>query len=128
MHLHATVDRSGCEGAVAHPASGMSARQDLDCLVDGSACPDAELMSTDGVDHDLSAAATATAKQLLANLSEPSQVERAPLRWTGADCCAPVLSGCSGKLAENALLEHAQIGGATPLWQWIGDGATVFSY
>jgi predicted peroxiredoxin len=32
------------------------------------------------------------------------------------------------KLAEDSLAEHAQIGGATPLWQWIGDGATVFSY
>jgi predicted peroxiredoxin len=32
------------------------------------------------------------------------------------------------KLAEDALVEHAQIGGATPLWEWIGDGATVFSY
>lgn len=32
------------------------------------------------------------------------------------------------KLAEDALVEHAQVGGATPLWQWIGDGATVFSY
>jgi predicted peroxiredoxin len=32
------------------------------------------------------------------------------------------------KLAEDDLVEHAAIGGATPLWQWIGDGATVFSY
>ena len=32
------------------------------------------------------------------------------------------------KLTEDALVEHAQLGGATPLWQWIGDGATVFSY
>ena len=32
------------------------------------------------------------------------------------------------KLAEDSLVEHAQLGGATPLWQWIGDGATVFSY
>jgi predicted peroxiredoxin len=32
------------------------------------------------------------------------------------------------KLDEDALVEHAEIGGATPLWQWIGDGATVFSY
>ena len=32
------------------------------------------------------------------------------------------------KLSEDALVEHAQMGGATPLWQWIGDGATVFSY
>jgi predicted peroxiredoxin len=32
------------------------------------------------------------------------------------------------KLAEDDLLDHAQMGGATPLWQWIGEGATVFSY
>jgi predicted peroxiredoxin len=32
------------------------------------------------------------------------------------------------KLVEDALVEHAEMGGATPLWQWIGDGATVFSY
>jgi predicted peroxiredoxin len=32
------------------------------------------------------------------------------------------------KLREDDLVESAQIGGATPLWQWIGDGATVFSY
>ena len=31
-------------------------------------------------------------------------------------------------LDEDELVENAQIGGATPLWQWIGDGATVFSY
>jgi predicted peroxiredoxin len=32
------------------------------------------------------------------------------------------------KLSEEALVANAQIGGATPLWQWIGEGATVFSY
>jgi predicted peroxiredoxin len=33
------------------------------------------------------------------------------------------------KLSEDDLVDHAQIGGATPLWQWIGDeSATVFSY
>jgi predicted peroxiredoxin len=32
------------------------------------------------------------------------------------------------KLSEGDLIDGAQIGGATPLWQWIGDGATVFSY
>jgi predicted peroxiredoxin len=32
------------------------------------------------------------------------------------------------KLSEDSLLEHARIGGATPLWEWIGAGATVFSY
>jgi predicted peroxiredoxin len=32
------------------------------------------------------------------------------------------------KLDEDALIDGAQLGGATPLWEWIGDGATVFSY
>ncbi|HVV91374.1 MAG TPA: DsrE family protein [Solirubrobacterales bacterium] len=32
-------------------------------------------------------------------------------------------------LDESALIEGARIAGATPLWEWIGDGAaTVFSY
>jgi len=33
------------------------------------------------------------------------------------------------KLNKDALLANAQLGGATPLWEWIGDEhATVFSY
>jgi len=33
------------------------------------------------------------------------------------------------KLGEDALVANAELGGATPLWQWIGDEpATVFSY
>ena len=33
------------------------------------------------------------------------------------------------KLAESELAANARLGGATPLWEWIGDGdATVFSY
>src|SRR5919206_4763154 len=32
------------------------------------------------------------------------------------------------KLAEADLVGNARLAGATPLWQWIGDGATVFSY
>jgi predicted peroxiredoxin len=32
------------------------------------------------------------------------------------------------KLNEADLLDGAKIGGATPLWEWIGEGATVFSY
>ena len=31
-------------------------------------------------------------------------------------------------LAEAELVGHAKVAGATPLWEWIGDGATVFSY
>jgi hypothetical protein len=32
-------------------------------------------------------------------------------------------------LDEGALIEKARLAGATPLWEWIGDGdATVFSY
>jgi predicted peroxiredoxin len=29
---------------------------------------------------------------------------------------------------EGALVANARVGGGTPLWQWIGEGATVFSY
>jgi predicted peroxiredoxin len=32
------------------------------------------------------------------------------------------------KLDEGALVASARLGGATPLWEWIGKGATVFSY
>jgi predicted peroxiredoxin len=32
------------------------------------------------------------------------------------------------KLSEDELIDGAQLGGATPLWQWIDEGATVFSY
>ena len=32
------------------------------------------------------------------------------------------------KLDEGALVANARLGGATPLWEWIGEGATVFSY
>jgi predicted peroxiredoxin len=32
------------------------------------------------------------------------------------------------KLDETALVGNARIAGATPLWEWIGEGATVFSY
>jgi predicted peroxiredoxin len=32
------------------------------------------------------------------------------------------------KLDEGALAGNAKLAGATPLWEWIGEGATVFSY
>jgi predicted peroxiredoxin len=32
------------------------------------------------------------------------------------------------KLDESGLVANARLAGATPLWEWIGDGATVFSY
>jgi hypothetical protein len=32
------------------------------------------------------------------------------------------------KLDEGALGGNARVAGATPLWEWIGEGATVFSY
>jgi len=31
-------------------------------------------------------------------------------------------------LDEASLVQNARLAGATPLWEWIGDGATVFSY
>jgi len=32
------------------------------------------------------------------------------------------------KLDEASLVPNARLAGATPLWQFVGDGATVFSY
>ena len=32
------------------------------------------------------------------------------------------------KLDEAQLVANARLAGATPLWEWIGEGATVFSY
>jgi hypothetical protein len=32
------------------------------------------------------------------------------------------------KLDEGELVANARLAGATPLWEWIGDDATVFSY
>ena len=32
------------------------------------------------------------------------------------------------KLDDEALVPNARLAGATPLWEWIDDGATVFSY
>ena len=32
------------------------------------------------------------------------------------------------KLDEGSLVQNARLAGATPLWEWIGDGANVFSY
>jgi predicted peroxiredoxin len=32
------------------------------------------------------------------------------------------------KLDEGGLVQNARLAGATPLWEWIGEGATVFSY
>jgi predicted peroxiredoxin len=34
----------------------------------------------------------------------------------------------SRKLDESGLVANARLAGATPLWEWVGDGATVFSY
>ena len=32
------------------------------------------------------------------------------------------------KLDEGQLVQNARLAGATPLWEWIGESATVFSY
>jgi predicted peroxiredoxin len=31
-------------------------------------------------------------------------------------------------LDGSELVQNARLGGATPLWEWVGEGATVFSY
>ena len=32
------------------------------------------------------------------------------------------------KLDDGQIVGQARMAGATPLWEWIGEGATVFSY
>src|ERR671932_2541019 len=32
------------------------------------------------------------------------------------------------KLEESSLVPNARLAGASPLWEWIGEGATIFSY
>lgn len=32
------------------------------------------------------------------------------------------------KLDADGMVDNARVAGATPLWEWIGEGATVFSY
>ena len=32
------------------------------------------------------------------------------------------------QLEQDALIEGAEIGGTVPMWDWIGEGATAFSY
>ena len=32
------------------------------------------------------------------------------------------------RLDEGTLVANARLGGTVPLWEWIGDGATTFSY
>jgi predicted peroxiredoxin len=32
------------------------------------------------------------------------------------------------QIDEGSLLTNARLGGTVPLWEWIGDGATTFSY
>jgi predicted peroxiredoxin len=34
----------------------------------------------------------------------------------------------SRRLQESTLVENAELGGTVQLWEWIGDGATTFSY
>lgn len=55
-------------------------------------------------------------------LALPGYAEAVP-----CDGCPPLARHL--KLDEGELVANAQLGGATPLWEWIGDdGATVFSY
>ena len=32
------------------------------------------------------------------------------------------------KLDESGFVDHARVAGATPMWEWLGDEGTVFSY
>jgi predicted peroxiredoxin len=45
----------------------------------------------------------------------------------GTYLVCPVCLNARG-LEEAALIDGATIGGTMPMWEWIGDGATTFSY
>src|SRR5262249_53726288 len=49
-------------------------------------------------------------------------------QYGGARLLAGPIGFTARKLAEGGLVANARLAGATPLWEWIGDGATVFSY
>ena len=34
----------------------------------------------------------------------------------------------SRKIDEDGFVPNARLAGATPMWEWLGDGGTVFSY
>lgn len=46
----------------------------------------------------------------------------------GGELLVCPICATSRKLDENAFVANARLAGATPLWEWIGEGATVFSY
>ena len=51
-------------------------------------------------------------------------------QFVGADGELLVCPICfsARKLDESGLVSNARLAGATPLWEWIGDNAMVFSY
>ncbi|HEY8524195.1 MAG TPA: DsrE family protein [Acidimicrobiales bacterium] len=51
-------------------------------------------------------------------------------RYAAADgryLVCPICFNAKG-LDEGALIDGAELGGTVPLWEWIGDGATTFSF
>ncbi len=51
-------------------------------------------------------------------------------RYTAAGGMYLVCPVCfnARKLQESTLISGATLGGTVPMWEWIGDGATTFSY
>ncbi len=53
---------------------------------------------------------------------------RAPRVAGGSYLACPICFDARG-LDRSLLIDHAELGGTVPMWQWIGDdGATTFSY
>jgi predicted peroxiredoxin len=66
---------------------------------------------------------------LATGLEDPERVTVAFLvGGAAAGSGRPVTMFLTKEAVRLALTGFAEIGGATPLWEWIGDGATVFSY
>ncbi len=58
--------------------------------------------------------------------SLPSLMDR--LEAAGASILVCPLCFNTKALDEATLLPNARLGGTVPLWEWIGDGATTFSF
>jgi len=46
----------------------------------------------------------------------------------GGELLVCPICATSRQLDESSLVANARLAGATPLWEWIGEAATVFSY
>ncbi len=63
-------------------------------------------------------------------MSNPATASPAPLKplLKGGELLVCPICFDARKLDKGDLVANADLGGTVPLWEWIGDGATTFSY